>query len=307
MMGMIPVRGRPAPSASGSPGQQGIALVMVLWLVVLLTIVAASFATHSRVETRMAGNLVERNKARLLIQTGFSRALLELMAASSDERWKDDGEVHELQQEQHRLRIAIRNAAGLVDLNRASHDALYNLFSLLSENRETRERLVDALSDWRDADDARRLNGAEDDEYAHAGLDYGTVDRDLESVDELSYVMGFDQDAVEKLRPYVTVFSGLSRIERAYASQELVDILKSGDASVDGQVAQAFDQLDSGLADIDGLEDGLNSLGNARSANYRISIEAITEGGGRAVVEVDVEMANLPDRPYRILAWHTRY
>ncbi len=307
MMGLMPVRRGAVLTAGGPQGQQGIALIMVLWLVVLLTIVAASFATHSRVETRMAGNLLERQKARLLIETGFSRALLELMAASSDERWKVDGEIHELQQEQGSLRIAIRNAAGLVDLNRASRDVLYNLFSLLSDDQDTRDRLVDALNDWRDGDDLKRLNGAEDDDYAHAGLDYGTVDRDLESVDELGYVIGFDQDAVDRLRPYVTVYSGLNQIDRTYASQELVDILKSGDASLDGQVAQAFDQLDSGLADINGLEEGLGGLGRAQSSNYRISIEATTEGGGHAVVDVDVEMGNLRGRPFKVLAWHTRY
>ncbi|MEJ2453194.1 MAG: type II secretion system protein GspK [Candidatus Thiodiazotropha sp.] len=307
MMGLTPARRGAVLIAGGPQGQQGIALIMVLWLVVLLTIVAASFATHSRVETRMAGNLVERQKARLLIQTGFSRALLELMAASSDERWKVDGEIHELQQAQGSLRIAIRNAAGLVDLNRASHDVLYNLFSLLSDDQEIREQLVDALNDWRDGDDLKRLNGAEDDDYAHAGLDYGTVDRDLESVDELGYVIGFDQDSVDRLRPYVTVYSGLNQIDRTYASQELVDILKSGDASLDGQVAQAFDQLDSGLADINELEEGLDGLGKAQSSNYRISIEATTEGGGHAVVDVDVEMGNLRDRPFKVLAWHTRY
>jgi general secretion pathway protein K len=229
------------------------------------------------------------------------------MAAGSDERWKFDGEVHELQQEQGRLSIAIRNAAGLVDLNRASRDTLFNLFALLSDEQETREQLVDALNDWRDADDLKRLNGAEDDDYARAGLDYGTVDRDLESVDELGYVIGFDRDAVDRLRPYVTVFSGLSRIDRTYASQDLVDILKSGPASQDdGQVAQAFDQLDSGLADVDGLDAGLDGLGTAQSSNYRISIEATTEAGGHAVVDVDVEMGSQRDRPFKVLAWQIR-
>ena len=288
-------------------GERGVALVMVLWLVVLLTIVAASFATHSRVETRMSGNLVERHRAGMLVQTGFSRALLELMSNGSDERWTFNGEVHELQQESGRVRVAIRNAAGLVDLNRASRETLYNLFALLGEVRETRERQVDALIDWRDGDDLKRLNGAEDDDYAHAGLDYGAADRDLESVDELGYVMGFDQDAVDKLRPYVTVYSGVSQVDHAFASQELIEILKSGEAPVDGVLETAFDQLDSGLADINDLSDGLDGLGSSQSAYYRISIEALSAGGARTFVDVDVQMGNLRERPFKVLAWQTRY
>jgi general secretion pathway protein K len=277
---------------------------MVLWLVVLLTIVAASFATHSRVETRMAGNLVEREKARLLTQTGLNRALLELMAINSDQRWPVNGEMHELQLEQGRLRIAIRNAAGLVDLNRASRDDLFKLFILIDEQPAVRERLVDALSDWRDGDDLKRLNGAEDTDYARAGLDYGTVDRDLESVEVLGYVMGFDRDAVDKIRPYVTVHSGLNRIDNNYAAPELIEIIKGAEAATGGRLADAFDQLDSGLANISGLDTGLDGPGQSQSTRYRISIEATTEGGGRSTVDVDVEMGNQRDKPFKILAWH---
>ncbi len=291
---------------SGLAGQRGIALVMVLWLVVLLTIVAASFATHSRTETRMAGNLVERQKARLLLESGFSRAQLELLSTIGEDRWQFNGEVHELQAGGDRLQIAIRNASGLVDLNRASGDVLFQLFSLVDERPEVRQQLVDTLADWRDGDDLRRLNGAEDDDYARAGLSYGTVDRDLESVDELGYVMGFDRDAVERLRPYVTVHSGMSRVDNNFADADLVELLKGGEAALGGQLADAFDQLDSGLADING-EAGAESPGQGSSNVYRISIEATTEGGGRAVVDIDVTPNNQRDTPFTILAWHERF
>ncbi|MEJ2692151.1 MAG: type II secretion system protein GspK [Candidatus Thiodiazotropha sp.] len=289
---------------AGKPrGQRGVALVMVLWLVVLLTLVAASFATHSRVETRMAGNLVERHKARMLIETGLNRALLELMTSGSDRRWQVNGEVHELQQGEGRLRVAIRNGQGLVDLNRASRETLYKLFALIDESPDVRERLVDALGDWRDGDDLKRLNGAEDSDYKLAGLDYGTVDKDLESVDELGYVMGFDRHAVDRLWSYVTVYSGAARINNSYAAQDLIEILTDGEPVIDGQVAAAFEQLDSGLADIEGTD----GLGQTQSLSYRISIEATTGGGARSMVDVDVVPGNLRDRPFKILAWRLRY
>ena len=292
---------------AGKPhGQGGIALVMVLWLVALLTIVAASFATHSRVETRMTGNLVERQKARMLTQSGLNRALLELMTPNGDQRWQLNGEVHELREGEGELRVAIRNGLGLVDLNRASRDTLFKLFVLIDKSPEVRERLVDALGDWRDGDDLKRMNGAEDSDYKLAGLDYGTVDRDLESVDELGYVMGFDREAVEKIRPYVTVYSGAAQPNNHYAAQELIDILSTGEAAMNSQVEAAFEQLESGLADID-AQIGLDGVGQAQSVNYRISIEATTEGGGRSIVDVDVAPTRRRDRPFEILAWHSRY
>lgn len=307
MIAVALIENQPPCVARGHRQQRGIALVMVLWMVVLLTIVAASFATHSRVETRMAGNLVERQKASLMVKTGLSRALLELMAGNSDQRWALNGEVHELQLPGGSVHIAIRNAAGLVDLNHTTRDLLYNLFALIDEKPEVREQLVDTLNDWRDGDDQRRLNGAEDDDYKRAGLDYGATDRDLESVDELGYVMGFNRDAVEKLLPYVTVYSGQSQVDNNYAAQELIEILQGDKALANSQVTEAFDQLDNGLANINSGNTELGDQGQTLSDSYRISIEATTEGGGRSSVLVDVKKSNLRDKPFKIFAWHTLY
>ena len=296
------------PASAGpvsSSRQGGIALVMVLWLVVLLTIVAASFSTHSRVETRMAGNLVERQKARMLIESGLSRAMLELMGGET-QRWPTNGEVQELQDTQGRVRISIRNAAGLVDLNQASRETLYKLFTLISPLPEERDRLVDALADWKDTDDLKRVNGAEDADYRHEGLDYGTADRDLETIDELSYVMGFDRDAVDAIRAYVTVFSGSSQVDERFAPDSLTELLASGDRPLNNALSAAFDQLESDLADLDD-GDGLDDGGVGSSSSYRISLEAITSGGARLSAEVDIKPDPGRDKPFRILAWHRRY
>ena len=296
------VSGTDLPSAGR---QKGIALVMVLWLVVLLTIVAASFATHSRVETRMAGNLVERQKARMLIESGLSRAMLELMVNNS-QRWPNNGEVLELQESQGRVRISIRNAAGLVNLNRASRDTLYKLFALITEKPQEREQLVDALADWRDPDDLKRVYGAEDADYAHEGLEYGTVDRDLETVDELSYVMGFNRDAVDSLRSYVTVFSASNQLDERYASDQLLALLKSGEQTQHSNISAAFEQLESDLADLDPADD-TGDLGQGQSDSFRISLEAITDGGARSVVDIDLKANSSREKPFSILAWHARY
>ncbi len=285
--------------------QGGIALVLVLWLVVLLTVVAASFATHSRVETRIAGNLVERQKARMLIETGLSRAMLELMVSGS-QRWPVNGEILELQAQQGRVRISLRNAAGLVDLNRASRSTLSDLFRLIEEEPEKRERLVDALADWRDADNLRRINGAEDEDYARAGLDYGTADRDLESVDELSYVMGFNRGLVDAIRSYATVFSASGQIDERFAPQSLIDLLGPDGAGQDNALMTAFDQLDSELAGLDG-SDGLGDLGQSQSDSYRVSLEAITSGGARSMVDIDLTRDSGRGKAFSILAWHQRY
>jgi general secretion pathway protein K len=275
---------------------------MVLWLVVLLTIVAASFATHSRVETRMAGNLVERQSAKYMTETGFNRAILELMSTGGEDAWSLNGQVYEIQNTQGSLRINIRGSAGLVDLNSASRQTLLNLFKLLDEDEEVRNSLADALEDWRDGDDARRMRGAEDDDYTTAGFAYGAADRDLETVDELGYVMGFNRDSVERLRPFVTVHSGQSRVDNRFASDKLNQLLSDGIVMHSG-ISDAFDQLESDLADLEEDEDfgaGVRATGD----KYRISVEAQTKSGAKSALYVDIEMKKRDGKPYTILDWH---
>jgi general secretion pathway protein K len=240
-----------------------------------------------------------------MAQSGFNRALMELMVSNRDQRWNFNGEVHELQNGQGSLRIAIRNASGLVDLNRAPREVLYNLFALVSEDDEVRAQLVDALEDWRDSDDLRRLKGAEDNDYAAAGYDYGSADRDLESVDELGYVMGFDRDSVNKLKPYVTVYSDMGAVDYNFASETLTALLK-GDTPADSSVAEALGRLDGGLVDI-GYSDSQDGIGEAPSKSYRISVEAITAAGARSAIDVDIEMNNQTGKPPTILAWHDAF
>jgi general secretion pathway protein K len=278
-----------------------VVLVMVLWLVVLLTIVAASFATQSRVETRMAGNLVERERARALVETGLSRALLELLVRDAQARWPVDGQPLELASDTGVVLVSMRSLAGLVDLNSAPRETLVRLFALVREDAEAREAMADALADWRDTDDLKRLRGAEDADYAAAGRDYGTPDRALESVDELAYVAGFDRGIVEALWPFVTVHSRRAGVDHTLAAPALVAVLGGEVPAAGGsELGSLLEQLggDAGVL----LADG--GYGAAPGNGYRIRIEATTTGGARRVAEVDVASSRLRERPWQVLAAH---
>src|SRR5688572_25743651 len=77
-------------------GQRGLALLAVLWLVTLLSVVAASFSATSRTETQLARNAVEKAKAEALADAGIYRALLGLLEPDPDRRWRTDGTVYVL-------------------------------------------------------------------------------------------------------------------------------------------------------------------------------------------------------------------
>ncbi|MEW8405325.1 MAG: PilX N-terminal domain-containing pilus assembly protein [Candidatus Thiodiazotropha taylori] len=284
-------------AACGS--NRGVALILVLWMVALLTIIAASFSTQSKVESRLAGNSKDALQAKLLAESGFSRAVMELMVISPQQRWNFNGQLYPLQTAQGELEVSIRNASGLLDLNKASSDQLNRLFGLISDDPEERNALVDRLHDWRDADDLRRLNGAEDKDYRAAGYDYATAGKDLTSLEELAYVMGFDAARVNRLRPYVTLNSDTATVDYRFASEQLTALLTSTGQS-GSELTEALDQLDSELADLDLSQGG----GTSQSKVFRIEVNARTKQGGHARIVADVGLKNRGRIPYSIHSWY---
>ncbi|MES9854400.1 MAG: PilX N-terminal domain-containing pilus assembly protein [Candidatus Thiodiazotropha sp. L084R] len=279
--------------------QKGVALVLVLWLVALLTIIAASFSTQSKVESRLAGNAKDALQANLMAQSGFNRAVLELMVSDPQSRWNFNGQVYPLETERGEIKIAIRNVSGLLDLNKANRDQLNKLFILLTDDPREREALVDRLNDWRDSDDLRRLLGAEDEDYRAAGYPYITAGQDLKTLEELGYVMGFDADRVNKLRPYVTLNADSAVVDFRFASKELATLLKSS-GQLAPELTDALEQLDSELADLDFSQGG----GQSQSKVYRIQVDAHTHHGSQARILADVDLRSRGSEPYSIRSWH---
>ncbi|MEJ2618956.1 MAG: type II secretion system protein GspK [Candidatus Thiodiazotropha sp.] len=284
---------------TASRHSRGVALILVLWLVALMTIVAASFSTQSKVESRLAGNAKASLQAKLLAETGFSRAVMELMVNNPEQRWNFNGQVYTLETNQGALEIAIRNASGLLDLNKASADQLNRLFVLISDSPEERNSLVDRLNDWRDGDNLRRLNGAEDKDYRAEGYNYATTGKDLTSLEELAYVMGFDAERVNRLRPYVTLNSESSTVDFRFASEQLTALLTTN-RQPGSELGEVLDQLDSELADLDLTQGG----GTSQSRVFRIEVNARTKPGGHARLVADVALKNQGTKPYSIHSWY---
>ena len=249
-------------------GRGGIALVAVLWVLVLLSVVAAGFLYETRTETKLARNLVENAKARALADAGVHRAVLALMSprtkgllgpeienllklapdpgaarrraegilgremeagtlgpgaeAMFKQGWRADGTVYAWAFGGGEVRISIEDEGGKIDLNRAPDELLKGLFVVVGVDEGEAARLVDAIADFRDADDVRRLDGAEDDDYRAAGLAWEAKDAPFAAVDELQRVMGMTPELYAKAAPFVTVHSKRRGIDPRTAPEEVL-------------------------------------------------------------------------------------
>lgn len=84
-----------------------------------------------------------------------------------------------------------------------ARDEFRRLLEVLDMDLNTAEELIDALTDWIDADNVPRPRGAED--YHYAGLEppYRAGNAPLISVSELRAVRGFSPAVYDRLRPFV--------------------------------------------------------------------------------------------------------
>jgi general secretion pathway protein K len=261
--------------------QQGIALVVVLWLLVLMTVIAASHARIIRTETRLAFNQVENGKARGLAEAGVHHAILELLVRDTEQRWPVNGSINRIRYEDGIANIAIRDVRGLVDINSASATLLDTVLAGMGMEETRRKALVDATLDWRDRDSLKHVNGAEDDDYRNAGSKWAARDGAFSSVEEFRYVMGVTNPLFERLAPYLTVHSGQANIMLEYAPPWLFSVLSETQES--------------------------SSSANIRQRNsastYRITVWATSNGGSSASIDAVVRIAATSDPAYTILSW----
>ena len=179
---------------------RGYALVLVLWVLVLLTTIGIGFSYAVKVESHTGSALADRVRTEAIADAGIRRALLGLQAKAKGDRWKSDGRIYEIPWPDATLRITMRAENGKIDLNAAPRELLAGLFSSQLSDVDG-EALADAVIDWRDRDDRRSPNGAEAGDYRAAGRGYEPANSRFNSVAELSQVMGFDGESMQKVKP----------------------------------------------------------------------------------------------------------
>lgn len=289
-------------------GQRGVALVVVLWGLVLIAIIGAGIASGSRTEATLARNAADNARARALADAGAYRALLGMIERRTEQRWRADGTEYALEMGGDRARITVQDEFGKIDLN-AAPDALVRLLLVgLEVGDEAADALVDAIADFRDTDDLRRLNGAEDRDYRAAGLDHGPKDAPFEAVDELRRVLGMTPALYRKVAPLVTVYSGRRGINPVTAPRELLLAIPG----VDTQQIEALtadrnaESAGPGAAILQAIPK-LAELRFASTSSYAtvatIRSVARLANGGLFIREAVVRATARPGSPYLILAW----
>jgi len=223
--------------------EKGLALIVVLWVLTLLTIMASSFAlTIQRESTIISGNK-ESAIGLALAEAGVNYAILMLLNNNERQRWQANNSLYEIEFTEKRIRILIADEAGKISLNKADKAQLQQLLRSVVSDNELADSLSDAIIDWRDPDDLKGINGAEKDQYVAAGLTYKPRNNPFESLEELQMVLGMNADIYQKLVPMLTVYSSATGVYTPAASRQvLLSIPDVSAEQVDAYLLQRAEQ-----------------------------------------------------------------
>jgi general secretion pathway protein K len=298
---------RPAVlSFSGNPGrfERGIALILVLWVITLLAVIAGSFVYGARNTALTTGNQVAIAKARALADAGVYRGLYELTKPTSDgARWNADGRTHDFSLDEGEIRLVMRDETARIDLNTASDDLLKGLLLSNGLDEEQANQVLDAILDWRDADELVRPQGAERDQYEAMGKPYIPANMEFRTVAELQSVIGVTPDLYRKLAGALTVYSRQAGINSTIAPRQVLLALPNATTeNVDSYLAEREEMLVAGLAPLTfpqaaGFETG------ATAQVYNLRSLAKAAEGTQFVREAVVRLAQDPKRPFVIFIW----
>lgn len=285
-------------------GQSGVALILVLWVTVLLTVIASSFALSARTERVQARMIFDTTKARYLAEAGLHRAVYELRNPDPNARWMADGRKYEMEFEGANVEIYIVDETGKIDINLANLELLTGLFASLGMSEDEAMTYAERVIDWRDNDNIKGLNGAEDEDYEAEGYPYGAKDELFDTVPELQQVMGIDYEMYRQLESAVTVYSGNRDINIAFAPEQALMAL--GDISRD-DVRDFIEQRN----EIEEPGEMLPMLGDRQAGSSRgggvafsIRTKATLSNGHWAEMDATIRLGGTVNgRPFRVVRW----
>jgi general secretion pathway protein K len=299
------VSSRPSDCYGRAPAsERGIALIAVLWLTVLLTVIASGFAFSMHGEATAARNAISLAQARAAADGAVERTAFELSRPRNlADGWNADGTPQTWTEDGIKLTTWAVDESARIDLNTASDPLLKGLLQNVGGlDPMAAGNVLDAILDWRDADDLKRPNGAEEADYRAAGRSYKPANAPFDSVGELARVLGVTPGLVARLADSLTIYSRQPGVNPATATRDvLLAIPNMTPEVVDAFIAQRKEALAAklpvpGLPQAQGLATGAVQV-------WRIRAEAAMPDGVTFVRDAVLRPSADPRRPVIALLW----
>ena len=295
---------RQRPESTAPMNQQGIALVLVLWVIVLLSVIAGAMSMTQRNGVMMTGNIRQEREGRAFLSAGlnFMSLMLERRnRPAEDNPWPVDGRLHPWNFQGRLLWIGAAPEEARIDINQAKDEVLLGLIKSSGLEEDEALALRDAILDWKDKDSNRHAEGAEDRDYRSDGRPIGARDGRFLSVEELQQIRGMTPSLYKKLAGALTVDARQRTVNPAFASRKvLLAIPGVTPEQVDDYIQQREQARQQGLP-VPAPAFGAAFFKNSMGTRFRLFAELDLAGGGKAQAEMVVDTRKRTRKGYMLL------
>ena len=288
--------------------QRGVAFVLVLWVIVMLAILLGSFSLIARTESLQSRHLFDSTQARYAVEAGLNLAIYELRKSDPLQQWIGDGRPYAFDFGDAKIEVRITDDSGKLDINTADINRLTSLFMTRGLELEQAQSIAAAVIDWRDPDDDSQPNGAEISEYKAAGLRYGPKNAPFDTVSELQQVLGMNYALFAALEPSLTIYSGRTDPNAAYASTPEA-LMATGcereQAEQLIQQRQALGTAEMAAAGLTGCDGTSPVVAGGGGLTYSVKSRATLPNGASTILDATIRMGgvSVAGRPFVILRW----
>ena len=282
------------PPVRNAGRQRGVALVIVLWVMMVLSLLISGFAFRMHVETQVASFSRKELKAGMLARSGVEIARMELML---DERSPTQAGFDALNQAwatnvdlyvdhalgEGKYNVTVTDEESKLPINKLTREQLKRLMDVLAIDPSDGDVIVDSILDWIDQDDLHLLNGAENDYYESLSPPYACKDGPLDRVEELLLIRGVTKE----------IYSGDPGSEDTPGRPGLADLvttLSSGQVNINTAPALVLQALlgldDSQISMIMNRRDGSDGVaGTEDDQPFRSVGEFLTQLGAPSAAQ----------------------
>ncbi|MGY3034672.1 general secretion pathway protein K [Bradyrhizobium sp. USDA 4354] len=279
---------------------RGFIVVAVLWMLAALAALALIYLTYVTNTAATVAVNADRLQADALVNAGLELAAYRLTA--QNEAVRPTSGTFNARVGAGRVSVTFRSEAARVDLNMASKSMLAGLMTALGVSAADAPVYADRVLAWRSSAEPGQDN-PEDSYYRTIGAPYLPRHAPFPHSDELWLVRGIPATVVERLLPFVTVFSNMRTVNVVDAAPQVL-------AGLPDMTPERLQQVLRDRADTNvdpralvGLAGGANATVEGSRA-YRLTVAVELPSRRRSSAEIVILLLDSGDEPYRVLSWH---
>lgn len=263
---------------------EGYALVITLWLIILLGLLTGIAYNSARTEVQI--NAFSRNEltGNALAEAGIWLTVRQLLQQSPDSLSLPYEQVIEFSNTP--ITIHVSDLAGRININTADSSLLRQLLLSNALDEEEATQLIQAIRDWIDSDSDTPYSSDEAGYYRQAGLSYSPRNQAFSTLSELRLVAGMNDTLYRQLAPYLTVYGRHQQIHAGSADPELVALLTRDTQNENPSAGQQF-------------------LTSANSNGFIINSQVLVNGISIENTVIIELTGRRRANAYRILAWYS--